>query len=603
MKRSLVADTPLLVGKKVRLCGWVHSIRAHGQLNFVDIRDRSGIIQAVGGSELKKLKNEFVVSLSGFIRQRKPQNYNPNLPTGQIELQVEKFKTLSPSQDLPFDIHQKTLNLSLPTLLDYRAASLRNQKVQNIFKLQTTIVQAFRSHLLKQGFTEFQAPTIVATATEGGSQVFPVDYFGYKAYLAQSPQFYKQVMVSVFERVFTLAHAYRAEPSVTTRHLTEYIGLDVELGFIDSWLDVLHTADKLVKAIFKAVKTKHQDILDQYQVTIPQTISQTPIVKLSQAQDIVYKFSGHDIRGQPDMDPEAERQICAWARKEFGSEMIFISHFPTKKRPWYTYPDPKNPQETLSFDLIGRGVEWITGGQRLHDYRTLKTNIKNMGANPDDFNIPYLQAFAYGMPPEGGFCIGLERITQNILGLENIRQAALFPRDIQRVDARLSVIGRPFSPVGRQLSSRLLAFLGQQQVSFTHLKHPPVTTCQQAAKARGTPLKQGAKALLMLADSQPILVVLSAAHQINLAKFKKQFKIKKLKMATAAQVKQITGLPPGALPPFGNLLNLPVFVDKQLLAQKQIAFNCGSLNQSVIMSSADFNTLVKPQIGSYAQKG
>jgi len=320
--------------------------------------------------------------------------------------------------------------------------TLRNKKVSDIFILQAEIVKAFREYMWANSFTEFQAPTIVATATEGGSQVFPVEYFDHKVYLSQSPQFYKQIMVSIYERVFTLAHAYRAEPSMTTRHLTEYTGMDVEMGFIDSWMDVLLMADDLVKHIFKSVSKNCSKILKEYDIDVPKTTKTTPIVKLSEAQQIIFDRTKRDIRGEPDLDPEGEREICKWAEEEKQSEIVFISHFPTKKRPWYTYQDPENKQETLSFDLIGRGVEWITGGQRIHDYDELVTNIKKMGANPDDFEIPYLQAFKYGMPPEGGFCIGLERITQNIMGLENVRQATLYPRDMERVDVRLSTISQ-----------------------------------------------------------------------------------------------------------------------------------------------------------------
>jgi nondiscriminating aspartyl-tRNA synthetase len=227
---------------------------------------------------------------------------------------------------------------------------------------------------------------------------------------------------------------------VTTRHLTEYTGLDVEMGFIDSYLDVLLTADALVKYIFDTVKKECGHILDEYGVDIPKSSKNTPVIKLSEAQEIIFKRTKRDIRGEPDMDPEGEREVCKWSLEEHGSDLVFISHFPTKKRPWYTFPDPKNPEETLSFDLIGKGVEWITGGQRINNYDQLVTNIKKMGANPVDFEIPYLQAFKFGTPPEGGFCIGLERMTQNILNLSNIREASLYPRDMERIDIRLSNI-------------------------------------------------------------------------------------------------------------------------------------------------------------------
>ncbi|MEI8067503.1 MAG: aspartate--tRNA(Asn) ligase [Candidatus Shapirobacteria bacterium] len=442
MERTLTKECLQKIGEKVLIKGWVNSVRSYGKLAFADIRDRSGIIQVVGGADLGALKIESVVEIGGSLRSRDEKYFNDKILTGEIELEAESINILSKAQELPFDLHQPDLNISLPVLLDNRALSLRNKKVQDVFKIQATIVEAFRDYLTKNDFTEIFIPTIVAGSTEGGSEVFPVDYFGYQAYLAQSPQLYKQVLTSIFERVFTVAHAYRAEPSVTTRHLTEYIGLDVEMGFINSWLDVVKMADSVVKAIFKAVSEKHQDVLDEYGVTIPKTIENTPMIKLKDALDLIYKRTGRDIRNEPDMDPEGEREICRWALEEHGSELVFITHFYTKKRAWYSFSNPENPEETLTMDLIGRGVEWISGGQRIHDYDELQAKIKSVGQDPLDFEIPYGQTFKYGMPPEGGFAIGLERITQNILGLENVRQASLFPRDMERVDSRLSVSGK-----------------------------------------------------------------------------------------------------------------------------------------------------------------
>jgi len=440
MIRTLIKDTPDCVGQKVKISGWVTSIRAHGQLVFLDLRDRSGTIQIVGGKDLKDLKNEYVVEINGLIKNRDEKYFNPKLITGKIEMEAENANVLAKSQDLPFDIHQPDLNVGLPALLDYRAASLRNKKIQDIFKVQETLTQTFRDVLSKEDFTEIHVPTIVANATEGGSQVFPVSYFDHKAFLSQSPQFYKQIMVSIFERVFTIAHAYRAEPSVTTRHLTEYISLDAEFGFIDSWTDIMIMADKVIKAFFKNVADKHADILAEYNVQIPKVADTTPVITLMEAKEIIFNRTQRDIRKEPDLDPEGEREICRYALEKFQSDIIFITHFPTKKRPMYAFPDPKDPENTLSFDLIGCGVEWITGGQRVNDYETLKNRIKDRGYTPDDFEIPYLQAFKYGMPPEGGFAIGLERVTQNILGLDNIRQASLYPRDMERVDKHLAGI-------------------------------------------------------------------------------------------------------------------------------------------------------------------
>jgi nondiscriminating aspartyl-tRNA synthetase len=443
MQRILAIDTISKIGQPVLLQGWVQVRRDHGQISFIDLRDRSGLIQVVLTPQVLKgleVRPEYVISVTGQVAKRPGKTVNPDLPTGTVEIQAEKVEVLATAQPLPFDTGAPELKVELPVLLDYRALSLRQPKIRAVFKVQSVILQTFRQTLSSQGFTEISVPTIVATSTEGGAEVFQLDYFGHPAYLAQSPQFYKQIMVGIFERVFTVAHAYRAEPSVTTRHMTEYVGLDAEMGFIHSWEEIKAMADQTVKEIFKAVGEQCSKELALFKAVVPKTIPQTPTVKLKQAQEIIFKRTGRDLRREPDLDPEGERDISAWAKEETGSEIIFITHYPTKKRPMYTMPDPEDPDYTLGFDMIGRGVEWITGSQRINDYQQLVKNIKKWGYNPSDFDNPYLQAFKYGMPPEGGFCLGLERITQNILGLANIREATLFPRDLTRVDTRLADI-------------------------------------------------------------------------------------------------------------------------------------------------------------------
>ncbi len=437
----MVLETIKLAGKTVSLRGWVQTVRDHGKVHFFELRDRTGTIQVVSSAALAAgldLSPEDVVAVEGKVVARPPRMVNPHQPSGKVEIQAESIQRLAKAAPLPFDTGGPRLNVELPTMLDYRSLSLRHPKVRAIFEVQSVILSAFRQALRKQGFTEISVPTIVPTATEGGAQVFPIDYFSKKAYLAQSPQFFKQIMVGVLERVFTVAHAYRAEPSVTTRHMTEYVGLDAEMGFIDSWEEVMAMADYTVKAIFRAVAAECPDALAAYAAKIPLITEPTPRLKLAQAQEIIWKRTKTDHRGEPDLSPDDEREIGRWAVEEKGSELIFITHYPTAKRPMYTMPDPDDREHTLSFDMIGRGVEWITGSQRINDYDRLVKNIQKWGCDPKDFAIPYLQAFQYGMPPEGGFCLGLERMTQNILGLKNIREATLFPRDMTRIDIRLA---------------------------------------------------------------------------------------------------------------------------------------------------------------------
>lgn len=244
-------------------------------------------------------------------------------------------------------------------------------------------------------------------------------------------------MVGVFERVFTVGRAYRAEPSVTTRHLSEYVSLDCEFGFIEDWKEVPDLAEHVIKRIFTEVGERCKDELALYGVEVPKVSKELPRVKLKDAQEIIKERTGRDVTKEPDLSPEDEREITEWAKEKHDSELVIITHYPTRKRPFYTYPDPEDPDTTLSFDLVGRGVEWFTGGQRINDYNQLLESMEKKGIGKQDFEI-YLQAFKYGMPPEGGFAIGAERVTMHLLGLSNIREASAFPRDMERVDVRLS---------------------------------------------------------------------------------------------------------------------------------------------------------------------
>lgn len=438
MKRIPNVETIKYLGKKVRVCGWVNSLRHHGGIVFLDLRDGSGILQIVLSPKLaKELKEEDVLMIEGEVKKRPEKTINPELETGEIELQAEKVNILAKASRLPFDL--KNLKLRLPQLLDFRPLTLRNQKIKSIFKIEEEIVSSFRKTLKNLGFTEFQAPTIVPSSTEGGAEVFSIDYFKNRAYLAQSPQLYKQILVPVFERVFTITKAFRAEPSLTTRHLAEFISLDIEMGLIDSWQDLINVCEILIKNIFESVRKNCQKELKLFEAEVPKIAQKIPQLKLREAQEIIFKRTGRDHRKEPDLTPEDEFEICQFVKEKSGSELVFITHFPTEKRPFYTYPDPENPKYTLSFDLLFRGLEIATGGQRIHDYRKLVNNIKKWNLNPKNFRF-YLLAFKYGMPPEGGFALGLERITKQILGLENVREASLFPRDIRRIDLRLSTL-------------------------------------------------------------------------------------------------------------------------------------------------------------------
>jgi len=429
MQRTLNAETTKYPDQEVKVAGWVNTRRDHGKIVFIDLRDRTGILQVVCQPDLiKDVKEEYVLEIEGLIKKRPAQTVNKDMVTGEVELQARQVKVLAKSASLPFDFMEKDLNLNLPTLLDYRPLTIRNPEIKKIFKVGESVVESFRKTLRSLDFTEFQSPNIVPVVAEGGADVFHLDYYKYDAYLAQSPQIYKQIMLGAFERVFTVAHVYRAEPSVTTRHMAEFTSLDAEMAFIDSWQDLMKTCEIIIRNMFNDLKP--------LKVDVPELGREIPRIKMREAQKIILERTGRNNLKEPDLSPEDEQEICLWSKEKYGSDVIFITHYPTLKRPFYTFADPADPEYTLSFDVLCRGLEIITGGQRINEYDKLVKNIKRWGNKTDTFGF-YLQAFKYGMPPEGGFAFGLERIVKQVLNLKNIREASPFPRDMERIDNTL----------------------------------------------------------------------------------------------------------------------------------------------------------------------
>ncbi|OGY79596.1 MAG: aspartate--tRNA(Asn) ligase [Candidatus Kerfeldbacteria bacterium RIFCSPHIGHO2_02_FULL_42_14] len=437
MQRIYTIDTTKKIEKKVLLKGWIQNVRNIGKLIFVSLRDGSGTVQVIVNEQVQKgidvLKSEYAVEIIGTVKQR-PASQGRATVTGMIEIVAEKIRIISRAKELPFDVEAKA---NIEAYLDYQPFTLRSERSRAIFRFQSEIVNAFRSFLRKQRFVEFQAPNFVPSATEGGANVFPVKYFDHTAYLSQSPQFYKQIMVGIFERVYTITKAFRAEEHATSRHLNEYSTLDFEMGFIRNHTDVMAMENRLLSYMMQFLEKTCAHELQLLGARLPQVPKKIPSLKLRQAQKIIQQEFGEDCTQEPDLSPQHERWICDYAAKQYNSEFIFITHYPTKKRPMYTFPDPKNPDYTYSFDLLFRGLEITTGGQRIHDYDQLLANIKAWGNNPKYFSF-YLQAFQYGMPPEGGLAIGLERLTAQLLGLENVKEATLFPRDQNRIDVLLS---------------------------------------------------------------------------------------------------------------------------------------------------------------------
>ncbi|MFZ3044122.1 MAG: aspartate--tRNA(Asn) ligase [Minisyncoccia bacterium] len=441
MTRTLIGDLGSHIGKTVSISGSVDVRRDHGKLVFLDIRDRSGKVQTVclpnhteAVAAAQTLRPEWIVAIEGIVNER-PEKMRTEGTNGNIELEATSITVLAQAQELPFE---KDTEVNLDTYLDYLPLTLRSEKARAIFKVQAEIANAYRAFLDSEGFTEFQAPKLIGDDAEGGANVFSVPYFNDKvAHLGTSPQFYKQIMVGVLERVYAIGNVYRAEKHSTTRHLNEYTSMDVEMGFLKDHHDLMELETRLMHALIKHLEKTCAQEFKTLGATLPTTPKEFPVLKLREALELIFKETGRDNRNEPDLEPEDERWLSEWAAKEKGSDFIFITHYPVAKRPMYTMEDSEDPGYTKSFDLLFRGVEITTGGQRRHEYDNLVEGIKMKGLDPEKFSY-YLQAFKYGMPPHGGWGMGLERLTQKMLGLANVKEATLFPRDINRIDQLLS---------------------------------------------------------------------------------------------------------------------------------------------------------------------
>ena len=443
MERCLMESLGEKKGQETLVSGKIAAVRDHGKLLFIDLYDQTGSVQCFVPSshekfaEAQKLSPESVLSLTGGVQER-PEKNRTEGENGDIEFVVKTMTVLAKAQELPFDLEMADLNLD--TRFDYRPLTLRRADDRAVFRVQALIAQGFREYLTSQRFVEFQAPKIVGGDAEGGAEVFPVDYFDIKASLATSPQLYKQILVGVFERAFCIGNVFRAEKHSTSRHLNEYTSMDFEMGYITDHTGVTNMLEGCVRHIIASVAENAKREIATLGATMP-TLPEKPfpMMKLLEAQEIIKTQFGDDCVGEPDLTPEHERQLCEYALKEHNSDFIFVTHYPTDKRPWYTYDDADDPGYTKSFDLLFRGVEITSGGQRVHEYEELVRKIKEKLPDIDpekEFGF-YLQSFKYGIPPHGGMGLGLERFTAKVLGLTNAKEAAIFPRDRNRIDIRL----------------------------------------------------------------------------------------------------------------------------------------------------------------------
>ena len=411
--------------RAVTLHGMVHALRDLGGVTFLTLRTREGLIQCVCPRRPEGVREECAVSVSGLLRPE------PRAPGG-AELAEARCTVLSwPAAPPPVPLSKKS-SVSLDTELSLRPVTLRAPRARAVFRIQAAVCRAFREFLQGEGFTEIHTPKLGQAGAEGGSSQFRLDYFGRKAVLAQSPQLYKQAMVGVFERVYEIGPVFRAEKHATQRHLNEYTSLDLEMGFLHSFTDLMALEQGFLRRLVALLRQEYAGELALLGAELPDA-EHIPAVRFDEAKRLAAEAYGYAIREPYDLEPEEEQHIGRYAKEVWGSVFVFVTHYPGRKRPFYTMDDPEDPRYTLSFDLLFRGMEITTGGQRIHNYGQQVEKLKARGMEPEDFS-GYLLFHKHGAPPHGGLGIGLERLTMQLCGLDNIRRASLFPRDRTRLE-------------------------------------------------------------------------------------------------------------------------------------------------------------------------
>lgn len=433
--RVLSSDLKNHVGSTVAMTGWLHKKRLLGGVNFIVVRDRGGLAQVLIKDSkttelLERLQNGSILEIAGKV-------VKDDRSIGGAEIHDPRIKIIVPVKSvMPIEIDKPISHQAehLESLFEHRVVGLRNLNEQKIFIIAAAVETSIRRYFETNGFVSIHTPKILATATEGGAEVFKLDYFDQTATLAQSPQFYKQMMVGVYERVYEIGPVYRAEPSTTTRHMSEYISVDAEMGFISGEEEIMNMLSALLHSVIDDVWQTHQADLKELKAEKPKLTTKIPSLNLKELHELYYKATNHDTRSEKDPIPAEERFASDYALEKWGSEAVFITGFPASEMKFYHQINAQNPNLAARFDLIFRGVEIVTGSLREHRLDILLRQLKASGGKTDDPGYKYyLQAFEYGMPPHGGFGLGLERLVQKIIGLRNVKEAALFPRDMGRL--------------------------------------------------------------------------------------------------------------------------------------------------------------------------
>jgi len=601
MQRTLVSEVSKHIGKTVCLRGWLNTTRSFGKLTFLLLRDRSGIVQvvvenAVEAKAIASLQPGSIMKVVGKAVASKEALLGAEIH--EPEVVVEHPIRQAP----PVEYYKPEMNHDLDFLLDHRPIALRNRREQAVFRIQAEIAHAYQTFMHDQvGTVEYFAPNMIGASSEGGAEFFNVDYFGYTATLAQSSQLYKQIMVGVNERVFALMPFFRAEPSHTTRHLSEGKQFEFEMGFFDHWHEILDIQEACIKWIVAALQERCRDDLAALGHPLVNCPAETPFPRLTfaEAQEIYFQRSGVDERKEPDLSPAAERELCAWARETVGTDLVFVIDWKTEKRPFYAFPKEENPELTNTFDLLCAGTEITSGGQRRHTYESMLEGIQMKGMNPDNFS-DYLSIFQYGMPPHGGFGMGLERLTMTLLKLKNIREASLFPSDTKRI-AGNRIKAKIFFG-SENIRNEIIRRLRKEACEFDHLTHEATPTSQDSARVRGTSMEEGVKSIIVRGKSSKKNFQFNIPSHLKLdMKACADAVGEKCEFEDPAILLERFGLPVGGVPPFGNLLNLDNYFDDRIAHQERAAFNCGSQTESIVMKAKDLLSLTEAKLGRFGK--
>lgn len=602
MARVLAADLSHHTNKTVELRGWLNNIRAIGKMNFLILRDRSGFTQIViqnkeEFAKIAHLQAGSILKITGEVVQSSQASLGVELINPQIDVEV-------PIQEIPpIEYYKPQIPNDLDFILDHRPIALRNRQLQSVFKIQAAIAHAYRIFMYDTvKAVEYFAPNIIGASSEGGAEFFSVDYFGYTATLAQSSQLYKQIMVGVNERVFALMPFFRAENSNTPRHLTEGKQFEFEMGFFNHWHEVLDIQEGCIKFIIKYLNQNYKsDIqtLGSQIIQAPEDIS-FPRLTFAEAQKLFYQRTGIDEREEPDLSPAAERELCRYAQETFGTDLIFITDWKSIKRPFYAYPKEDQPELTNTFDLLCAGTEITSGGQRRHTYASMMEGILSKGMDPKNFE-DYLSIFKYGMPPHGGFGMGLERLTMTILGLKNIREASLFPSDPKRI-AGNRIKAHIFYGC-ENIRNEIIRILKDGLLEYKYFSHEPTSTAETSSRQDQEPLAKGVKALILKGKTS------KKNYQFNIpSHLKLDMKLvadivgERCEFEEPEIIQERFGLIVGGVPPFGKLLNLETFYDERIRDNEWIAFSCGLQTESIIMRACDLFKVVEPKLGRFTKE-